>query len=232
VPDPVHRRPPGARWARCALFLALAITPCVVAGATDAPQPAPPETPPGPDSGNRSWSVDGEAYFYFLDGGGDFVMPIVAADRGSLHLEGRYQYEDFDTASLWVGWNFATGSRLHLELVPMVGVVFGNTDGAAPGLEATLSWKTFELYSENEYVFDAEGAEGDFFYSWSQLSWQALSWLTVGLSTQRTRMYDSELAIDRGLFATVAAGAVEISLFGFDLDGEDPFAILSVGLSF
>ena len=35
----------------------------------------------------------------------------------------------------------------------MAGAVFGRTNGVAPGLELTLSWKSVELYSENEYVF-------------------------------------------------------------------------------
>jgi hypothetical protein len=82
------------------------------------------------------------------------VLPILSADRGAVHLEGRHQHEDRDTFSAWGGWNLSAGKRLPLELVPMVGVIMGQTKGVAPGLELTLSRKSLELYSENEYVFD------------------------------------------------------------------------------
>ena len=177
-----------------------------------------------------AWSGSVETFAYLVDDG--FVLPIAAADRGALHLEARYQYEDLETFSAWMGRRFTAGSELQLDVVAMAGAVVGRTDGLAPGIEASLGWKRFELYSEAEFVFDLAGDEGDFFYSWSQLAWQAAPWLAVGLSAQRTRTYDSELAIERGLFATVTKGTGWLSLYGFNLDGEDPFAILAVGFDF
>jgi hypothetical protein len=179
----------------------------------------------------HSWSTGLELYLYLQDDD-DFLMPIVRADHGSLHLEGRFQYEDRHTGSAWVGWTFSTGDAVQLEVVPMAGAVVGQTNGLAPGLEATLSWKSLELYTEAEYVFDLEGSEGDFFYDWTELTWQALPWLSLGLSAQRTRLYQSDLEIDRGVFAAVATGAAELSAYAFNLDGDSPFAIVAVSLSF
>ena len=211
------------------VLLALTVVPGISAMSPEV------QTPPGGEaeaaSAGRSWSFGADAYLYLVEDD-SFLMPILSADRGSLHLEGRYQYEDFDTASVWVGWRFETGERLHFEIVPMAGVVLGETNGVAPGLEVTVSWKSLELYSESEYVFDAEGAEGHFFYSWSELGWQATGWLRLGLTAQRTRMYASELAIDRGVLTAVAIGAVELAAYGFNLDGEDPFAVLALAIEF
>ena len=36
----------------------------------------------------------------------------------------------------------------------MIGGVFGDTTGVAPGYKGSLSWWKLELYSEGEYVFD------------------------------------------------------------------------------
>jgi hypothetical protein len=137
-----------------------------------------------------------------------------------------------ETVSGWTGWRFEAGSALHLELVPMAGVLVGLTTGFAPGLEAALSWKSLELYSEGEYVFDIDSAEGDYHYNWSQLSWQAQPWLGFGLSVQRTRMYQSELSIERGVFVSASRGAAELSVYGFNLDGDEPFAIVGFGVEF
>jgi hypothetical protein len=176
------------------------------------------------------WSGSLEAYAYLLQDD-PFVLPIARADRGSLHLEARYQYEDRETFSAWAGWGFGTGTTVRLEAVPMAGVIVGLTKGFAPGLEASLTWASLELYSECEYVFDVEG-EDDYFYNWSQLSWQARPWLACGASIQRTRMYQSELAIERGVFAAASRGRAEFSVYGFNLDGDEPFAIIALGVTF
>ena len=179
---------------------------------------------------SAGWSGSLTTFAYFVDE--SFVLPIAGADRGALHLEGRYQYEGLDTFSAWAGRRFTTGSTVALDVVAMAGAIAGHTNGLAPGLEASLSWKSLELYAESEYVFDLESDEGDFHYVWSQLSWSAAPWLTLGLAAQRTRTVDSELDFERGVFAGVRRGSVEVTGYGFDLDGDDPFAIVAVGLDF
>jgi hypothetical protein len=76
------------------------------------------------------------------------------ADRDWLHLEGRYNYEALDTGSAWVGYNFSGGDMLAWEITPMLGGVFGDTTGVAPGYKGSLGWWKLELYSEGEYVYD------------------------------------------------------------------------------
>ncbi len=178
-----------------------------------------------------SWSGSAATYL-FLQEEDDFLLPVVRADRGALHLEGRYQYEDLETGSLWAGFTFSAGTSLRLEATPMAGLVFGRTDGFAPGLQVTLSWRSLELYSESEYLFDFESRENDYYYAWSELSWQARSWLRLGLSVQRTRLYESDREVDRGLFAAVSRGPVELVAYGFNLDGDSPFAVVGLTVEF
>ena len=52
----------------------------------------------------------------------------------------------------------------------MLGGVFGNTTGIAPGYKGSLSWWKLELYSEGEYVFDTGDSSESFFYNWSELT--------------------------------------------------------------
>jgi hypothetical protein len=217
-------RPSGA-----ALLVALAAA--SAAGASEVPGQEPAVSEAAGAEAESEWSVSLVTSLY-LQEEDDFLMPILGADRGSLHLEGRYQYEDLKTGSLWVGWTFEAGTSLRLAATPMAGVVFGQTSGAAPGLELTVSWKSLELYSESEYLFDSESEEGDFFYVWTELGWQALPWLRLGLAAQRTRLYESELAIERGLFTAVSHGPVELIAYAFNLDGDEPFAILALAVDF
>jgi hypothetical protein len=50
----------------------------------------------------------------------------------------------------------------------MIGGVFGNTTGVAPGYQASLTYKKISLSSSGEYVFDTKDRNGSFFYSWPE----------------------------------------------------------------
>ena len=100
----------------------------------------------------KDWSFSASVYTYLVPDSRDYVQPTITADRGWLHLEARYNYEDLDTGSAWVGYNFSGGEKLAWEFTPMLGGVFGDTTGIAPGYKGSLSWWKLELYSEGEYV--------------------------------------------------------------------------------
>src|SRR5204862_4586070 len=68
---------------------------------------------------------------YILPNDQEYVQPTLTADRGWLHLETRYNYENLETGSAWVGYNFGGGKKLEWEFTPMLGGVFGNTTGIA-----------------------------------------------------------------------------------------------------
>ena len=115
-----------------------------------------------PDADEKAWSFSASAYTYFVPDDRDYVQPTFTADRGWLHLEARYNYEALDTGSAWVGYNFSGGEKLAWEFTPMLGGVFGDTTGIAPGYKGSLSWWKLELYSEGEYVFDTRQFLGQF----------------------------------------------------------------------
>ena len=91
-----------------------------------------------------------------------YASPTFTADRTWLHLEARYNYENLRTGSLWFGRNFSVGKNLVFAITPMIGGVFGRTNGIAPGCEASLAYKKLELSVSNEYVFDTSSKSGNF----------------------------------------------------------------------
>ena len=105
--------------------------------------------------------------YFFED---DYIFnPIVTGDAGTLHLEGRYNYEDINTLSLFGGYNIAVGNELLWEVTPMIGVAFGETNGFIPAIESTLSYGAFEWYLESEYVVITDEGGDDYFYTWTEL---------------------------------------------------------------
>src|SRR5262249_37661051 len=91
------------------------------------------------ESVTNHWAFSASLYGYIIPESRDYVNPNLTADHGWLHLEARYNYEALDTASLWVGYNLSVGEKLVFEITPMLGGVFGDLTGIAPGYNLSLS---------------------------------------------------------------------------------------------
>ena len=160
------------------------------------------------------------------------MQPTLRADRSRLHLEARYNYEALDTGSAWIGHNFSVGDEFKLDFTPMLGGVFGKTNGYAPGYEFTLSWRKLQLYSEGEYVFDTGNSSDSFFYNWSEFTLAPVGWLRFGLVTQRTRLYKSDRDIQRGVLLGFSHKHVNLTGYVFNPDEAKPTYVIAVGLTF
>jgi hypothetical protein len=147
-------------------------------------------------------------------------------------LEARYNYEDLETFSGWVGYNIMGGNEIEYVVTPMIGGVVGLTQGIAPGLELTFAYKQVELYSELEYLIDSQTTENNFFYAWTDFTWALKDWLWFGLSGQRTRLYKTDLDIQRGLLVGSGFKNWEFTGYLYNLAFDDPFVILTLSVSF
>jgi hypothetical protein len=184
-----------------------------------------------PVSEGSGWELNAEMNFYvFKDD--FFVLPIFQADKNNLHLEARYNYEDMQTFSAWVGRNFNGGKKLEYTITPMIGGVVGLTNGIAPGLEMTFTLGRFELYTESELLIDPKIAENHFFYNWTDLTYSPKDWLWVGISGQRTRLYKTALEIQRGFLVGGSFKNWELTGYAYNVGFDDPFFIFTVSTKF
>jgi len=188
------------------------------------------QTPSAPAP--AAWSVTAAASTYFLPDESDYIQPSLIADRERLHLEARYNYEGHETASAWIGYNFSFGQKVTFDLTPMIGGVFGDTTGIAPGYKLALAWRKLELSSESEYVFDSEGSSDNFFYTWSELAWSASDWLRLGFVVQRTKTYQTEFDIQRGFLVGLAWKKASFTTYVFNPDADKPTVVLGLSVDF
>ena len=107
---------------------------------------------PGEEADEKPRPLSVSAATYIVPNDQEYAQPTFTADRDWLHLEARYNYESLKTGSAWVGYNFSGGEKMAWEFTPMLGGVFGNTTGIAPGYKGSLSWWKLGLYSEGEYA--------------------------------------------------------------------------------
>jgi hypothetical protein len=185
----------------------------------------------GAGTGPTPTEVSVSGYYYAFPAEDDLVMAVARADRGMLHLEARYNYEDRRTASVFAGWNFAAGESFTIELTPMAGIAFGNTSGIIPALEMSLGYGPLDLYAEGEYIFDLRDTEGNFAYTWLELGFTPADPLRAGLVAQRTRIFRSPLEVDRGVFAQVMPGPTTVSVYAFNLFTESWFLTIGFEIS-
>lgn len=187
---------------------------------------------PAADASAKAWSFDASVYTYFVPDSHDTVSPVVMADRGWLHLETRYNYENFRTGSIWFGYNFSVGDKLVLDFTAMIGGVLGDTAGVAPGYRFSLSYWKLELTSESEYVFDSRDSSQSFFYNWSELAVSPADWFRAGVVVQRTRLYGEDRDVQRGFLAGFSYKKANATAYVFNPDASKPTVVLALGLSF
>ena len=179
-------------------------------------------------------TIDG----YIVSEGTSYANPIATADHRWLHLEARYNYEDLRTGSLWVGYNLgrgdvSTGDKWEFDITPMLGGVFGRTNGIAPGCEAFLSYrKKIEASIDNEYVLDTTSKSGNFYYSWPQLTYSPVDWFHVGAVAQHTKAYQTSLSIQRGFLVGLSRKQWELTTYVFNPGTTGTIVLLEWGISF
>jgi len=209
----------------------------VVLGTATPAWAQPPQDAPSAGVAAPSWEGSLSANTYFLPDDDNYVQPTVTADRGALHLESRYNYEDRNSLSGFVGWNFSAGKKVVLTVTPMFGVVGGDIDGVIPAFELSLEFGRLEIYSENEYVIAVTERTSNYLYNWSEVSIRAADWLRAGIVTQRTRTLRLpsalEREVERGFLAGVSFGRVNGDFYFFNPGSDDDaYFIFTIGVSF
>lgn len=185
------------------------------------------------DTANENiWEGSLSAAAYIVRNGRDYVNPILTADHNWLHLEARYNYEAYQTGSLWLGYNFGFGNKLAFEVTPMIGGVFGDIDGVAPGYTISISYASFELYTQGEYFFDSATHDGNFFYNWSEFSYSPTSWFRFGLVLDRTKALGSNFDVRRGPLIGFKYKKVDLTAYWLGPGSEDSTFVLAATLSF
>lgn len=170
---------------------------------------------------------------YVALGNGSDLAPIAigAVTHRRVRGEARYGYEDEDTGAVFGGWELARDGRASLWIAPMLGVVFGRTNGVAPAVELELESGRFDLYVESEYLFAAED-DASFLFTWSTATWRLTDRVSAGLVAQRLRPFHQAPGVDRGAVAMLAMGRGSVALYVYNPFGKGAFAQAGVGYEF
>jgi hypothetical protein len=201
------------------------------------------------DSLQSPWSFSATGYFYFLPEEENTYTLLGYVDYKQLHTEVRYNYEAQNAASFFAGWRFETGGKAAIGITPMMGFLFGDAEGIIPALELDLAYKKFaegiipaleldlaykkfDFYSEMEYVIDVEGKENNFFYVWGEVAISPIESLRTGISYQKTRLFQTDREVQRGIFAQYSFWKLTAGVHYFNPFADDNFLIGMLSIEF
>ena len=184
------------------------------------------------DRNETKWEFSLSTFTYLAQHARDYVNPNFTADRDWLHLEARYNYEELKTGSVWFGYNFSTGQKLKFEATPMLGGVFGDITGIAPGYTITVRYGSIELSTQAEYFFDAGTSAGDFFYSWSELSASPADWFRVGIVVERTQASGFSSDVRRGPLIGFKYKEVDLTTYWLAPGSDEATFVFGVTVNF
>ena len=180
----------------------------------------------------KSWEFGATLYPTNVRGGENYTSAILVADRESLHLEARVNYESIGARSAFVGWTFSGGETLTWTLTPMLGGAWGTTQAFVPAFEASLAYGKVDFYIEAEYVRDTGEKHDSYVYAWSELGVRPVEWLRLGLATQRTRAYGGDRDIQRGPFVQFTWKKLTLGGFWFNPGSREQVFVGSIGVKF
>jgi hypothetical protein len=178
------------------------------------------------------WELAATAYWNMPRNEDDYGSGIFTANRDTLHLEARVDYEAIGSQSAFAGWNFSSGESIKFDVTPMLGAVTGAKRGPIAGLESTVAYGRLDYYIEAEYVRDLDDRKASYFYAWSELGFRPVEWLRAGVVAQRSRVYGEARDIQRGGFAQLSIDKFTLGTYWFNIGSSEEIGIVSLGAAF
>jgi hypothetical protein len=126
--------------------------------------------------------------FQFPKGDDPLVSNQLATEVKNIYFEARHNYEDRHTGALNIGRSFKA-FKDQVEIIPMIGWVFGRFNGFSPGITASIETEKISAFSQNQYAFDIDKPEGTnprkhFFFDWTVFEIKTYKKLYLGASLQ------------------------------------------------
>jgi len=172
-----------------------------------------------------------ENYSSFSRNEGFSWMPVVHhTGKKGLYTEMRYNYEDLNTASAYIGKNFSKEAGVSYTITPMLGIVMGNFNGGSIALKTELEHKDIFLSMETQYTMSKDGIEDNFFFNWTELGYQPLSWFYTGITLQGTKAYKTKFFAEQGFFAGFVIKKLTIPVYIFNPFGAGKNFIIGVNV--
>lgn len=144
-----------------------------------------------------------------------FVPMFHLATKNNWYTELRYNYEDAQTISLFVGKILEGGDEIEYMLTPMAGYSAGRFTGLSLGMNTDAEWKDFTFSAQSQYSIAMKNNTNDFFFNWSELTYSINDRLFTGLAMQYT-MQEKQESFEPGIVAGLSFNSISFPIYAFN----------------
>ena len=137
------------------------------------------------------------------------------------YVEGRYNYEEVKTLSVFAGKTFEKNGDWSYAVTPLAGIVTGKFNGGAVAENATIGYRKFLFSLQTQYTFSIEDRHQNFLYGWADISYRLFSGLSAGMSLQQTSPVQSKAKTEKGFFIKTELGKWELPVYIFNINGNN-----------
>jgi hypothetical protein len=157
-----------------------------------------------------------EQYYYWQQKTVNTIVPkVYYQSPKNWYGEMRYNYEEVQTASIHFGKKFAFKKIAALEIVPVGGIIFGKLNGGSAGVITEANVNKFCFSTEPQYVFSFQRKEANYFYSWTEISYEIFSFFYAGLALQQTKSFALPNVFEPGIMTGFSIKNFDIPIYFF-----------------
>lgn len=174
-----------------------------------------------------------EHYSYIGTGQAGTFVPVAHYRTSSKwYAEARYNYDELNTFSLYAGRTFSGERAITYSITPMLGGMAGASRGGSIGLNTEFDYRGFNFSSQSQYCVSADSRANNYFFSWSELSYQPLKWLYGGVSLQNTHLYQDGPLNEPGFLIAFTYKQLTFPCYSFNTFDTERYFIVGLNWEF
>lgn len=171
-----------------------------------------------------------ENYYYTGSGASAAIVPrVYYQDRRGWYGEARYNYEKAGAYAVYAGHSFSEEKDLSYSFTPMAGIVAGSFRGGSLALNMETDVKGISFSSSLQYTVSAMRADGNFFYSWSELGYHVTGRFYAGIALQQTAFCKAGSDWEPGVQLSLTWRKWRFPVYLFDDRHQNKMVVLGIG---
>lgn len=178
-------------------------------------------------SAQKRYGVE-QNYYLHNKGLNGLVPSVYYETKKGLYGQLRYNYDDDQTAALYVGKTFGGERKLSWTLRPQLGILAGKFSGAGATLEADLEFGSFTFAARPQYCTSFNSAAGSCYYNWTEISFQPISCFYGGAAMQHTAVVGQRPLYEPGLLLGITIGKLDLPVYFFSPGKASASTVVSV----
>ena len=159
------------------------------------------------------------------------VNPLISCSWDDYYIENRYNYEADNSASINAGRRILRKLN-HVEIIPMVGLIFGSFKGVTAELQVSLDYTKWTFLTDNQFSYEYTEPDKSFYSNWSVARYKLSSALQIGFSGFFEWQANRWLVIDKGVTASVSLKKWNVRVYAFNFEKQKREYWLAVRYNF